>query len=135
MVVFQDPLSTSVFVRTVLIRFVFPFILIRLKGLQTQSATNPTYAGPWDAIKKIYGGYGIAGLYKGQVITLWREATGYGVYFWAYEKLMQREIATKGIRRDQVSPAKAVLFGAAAGYVVSKAVVLAASMTFLSFCS
>lgn len=32
---------------------------------------------------------------------------------------MQREIATKGIRREQVSPAKAVLFGAAAGYVVS----------------
>lgn len=102
-----------------MIHFLFDSILIFFKGLQTQSARNPTYAGPWDAIKKIYGGNGIAGIYKGQVITLWREATGYGVYFWAYEKLMQREIATKGIRRDQVSPAKAVLFGAAAGYVVS----------------
>ena len=40
------------------------------------------------------------------------------MYFWAYEKLMQREMATKRIARDQVNPAKAVLFGAAAGYVV-----------------
>lgn len=42
---------------------------------------------------------------------------GYGAYFWAYEKLMQREIR-KGVRREDVSPVKAVLFGAAAGYAV-----------------
>lgn len=63
-------------------------------------------------------GYGLSGLYKGQAVTLLREATGYGVYFLAYEKLMQREMATKRIRRDEVSPVKAVLFGAAAGYAV-----------------
>lgn len=77
------------------------------------------YAGPFDAMKKIWTHHGIAGIYKGQVVTLWREATGYGIYFWAYEKLMQREMAQKGIRRDQVHPAKAVLFGASAGYAVS----------------
>ena len=88
-------------------------------GLQTQSATHPVYAGPFDAMKKIFGQYGIAGIYKGQVVTLWREALGYGIYFWAYEKLMQREMARRGVRRDQVNPANAVLFGAAAGYAVS----------------
>ena len=70
-------------------------------------------------MKKIFGQYGIAGIYKGQVVTLWREALGYGIYFWAYEKLMQREMARRGVRRDQVNPANAVLFGAAAGYAVS----------------
>ena len=65
--------------------------------------------------------YGLAGLYKGQGVTLLREATGYGVYFLAYEKLMQHEMASKHIRRDEVSPVKAVLFGAAAGYAVSDA--------------
>ena len=70
-------------------------------------------------MKKIFTQHGIAGIYKGQVVTLWREATGYGIYFWAYEKLMQREMQKKGIRRDQVNPANAVLFGAAAGYAVS----------------
>jgi solute carrier family 25 (mitochondrial carnitine/acylcarnitine transporter), member 20/29 len=44
---------------------------------------------------------------------------GYGVYFWAYEKLVQREIALSGIRREQISPGSAILYGAAAGYVVS----------------
>ena len=32
---------------------------------------------------------------------------------------MQREMRLHGVRRDEVSPAKAVLFGAAAGYAVS----------------
>lgn len=88
-------------------------------GLQTQSNTNPLYKGPWDAIKKIYAQRGIAGIYKGQAVTLLREATGYGVYFLTYEKLVQWEMAKKGIRRDQISPANAILYGAAAGYAVS----------------
>ena len=71
-----------------------------------------------DAVKKIISQHGIAGLYKGQVATLWREGIGYGAYFWMYEKLMQRE-QRKGVKREDVSPVKAVLFGAAAGYAVS----------------
>ena len=92
--------------------------VVRGLGLQTQPDKARLYNGPWDAIKKIYRQRGIAGIYKGQVVTLWREASGYGIYFWAYEKLMQREMAKKGIRRDDVSPVNAVLYGAAAGYAV-----------------
>lgn len=76
------------------------------------------YAGPWDAIKKIYSGYGIAGIYKGQAVTLLREASGYGVYFLTYEKIVQWEMKSKGIRRDQINPLNAVLYGAIAGYAV-----------------
>ena len=94
-------------------------ILIFSPGLQTQSNTNPLYNGPWDAIKNIYGQQGIAGIYKGQAVTFLREATGYGVYFLTYEKLVQWEMAKKGIRRDQISPANAVIYGAASGYAVS----------------
>ncbi|TCD65347.1 Mitochondrial carrier protein ymc2 [Steccherinum ochraceum] len=90
---------------------------IRIR-LQTQSATKPVYAGPFDAIKKIASSHGITGIYKGQVATLWRESTGYGVYFMAYELLMQREMSEKGIKRDQISPVNAVLYGAAAGYAL-----------------
>lgn len=77
------------------------------------------YSGPFDAIKKIYSAHGIAGIYKGQAVTLLREATGYGVYFLTYEKLMQWEMGKKNIRRDQISPMNAVLYGATAGYAVS----------------
>lgn len=90
---------------------------IRIR-LQTQPDKNKLYFGPWDAIKKIYSAHGIQGIYKGQAVTLLREATGYGMYFLAYEKLVQREIATKGIKRDQINPANAVLYGAAAGYAL-----------------
>ncbi|KAF8635985.1 hypothetical protein AX15_000149 [Amanita polypyramis BW_CC] len=91
---------------------------IRIR-LQTQSNANPMYHGPWGAIKKIYNAHGIAGIYKGQVVTLWREATGYGAYFLVYEKLVQQEMAKKGIRRDQINPINSVIYGAAAGYAVS----------------
>lgn len=89
-----------------------------LLGLQTQSNTHPTYSGPLDAIKKISAAHGIKGIYKGQNVTFVREAAGYGVYFWAYEKLVQREMAKKGIRREEIGASSAVLYGAAAGYVV-----------------
>jgi solute carrier family 25 (mitochondrial carnitine/acylcarnitine transporter), member 20/29 len=69
-------------------------------------------------MKKIYSAHGVAGIYKGQGVTLLREATGYGVYFLAYEKLMQREMAQKGIKREEISPTHAVLYGATAGYAV-----------------
>jgi Mitochondrial carrier protein len=87
-------------------------------GLQTQSNTNPVYRGPFDAVKKIASKYGIRGIYKGQGVTFLREAMGYGAYFWAYEKLVQRETARKNIRRDQISLGSAILYGAAAGYAV-----------------
>ena len=86
-------------------------------GLQIQATENKIYSGPVDAVKKIMSKHGIVGIYKGQVATLAREAIGYGAYFWAYEKLMQQE-QRKGIKREEVSPVKAVLFGAAAGYAV-----------------
>ena len=92
--------------------------IFTIVGLQTQPDKARLYAGPWDAVKKIYSSNGIAGIYKGQVATLIREASGYGVYFWTYEKLMEREMREKGIKRDQVNPAKTILFGAASGYAV-----------------
>jgi hypothetical protein len=89
-----------------------------ITGLQTQSAKNPIYKGPLDAMKKIAAEKGIAGLYKGQVATLWREGPGYASYFVAYELLMQREMAAKGIRRDQIAASHTILYGAIAGYAV-----------------
>ncbi|KZV94646.1 mitochondrial carrier with solute carrier repeats [Exidia glandulosa HHB12029] len=90
---------------------------IRIR-LQTQSDKNRIYAGPGDAVKKIVGAHGLAGLYKGQVATLWREGTGYAVYFLTYEKLIEREMRVNNIKREEVSSVKAVLFGATAGYAL-----------------
>lgn len=69
-------------------------------------------------MKKIYAARGVAGIYKGQVSTLWREGLGYGAYFLCYEELMQRHMAKHSLKRSEVSPGYAVLFGATAGYAV-----------------
>ncbi|KAJ3740550.1 mitochondrial carrier domain-containing protein [Lentinula detonsa] len=90
---------------------------IRIR-LQTQPSINPPYNGPFDAIRKIHKAHGIAGIFKGQGVTFLREATGYGVYFLAYEKLVQREMRTKGIKREDLSPVNAILYGATAGYAL-----------------
>jgi len=89
-----------------------------MPGLQTQSNTKPIYSGPGDAVKKIYSSYGIAGLYKGQVATLAREAIGYGAYFYAYETLVQRHMARTHTKREELPATYAVLYGAAAGYAL-----------------
>ncbi|KAG8704934.1 Mitochondrial carrier protein ymc2 [Ceratobasidium sp. 423] len=90
---------------------------IRIR-LQTQPHHAKLYNGPWDAAKKIYRSNGIAGIYKGQNPTFLREATGYGAYFWAYEKLVQREMRVNNCKREDIAPTKAILFGAAAGYAL-----------------
>lgn len=117
MVSFRVPLNTFVFVSLMKLRT--EHFSLNIPGLQTQPSVNPPYAGPWDAVRKITGQHGIAGLFKGQTATFAREAIGYGAYFWAYETLMQREMKRTGKSRDEIPATKTVLFGAAAGYAVS----------------
>jgi hypothetical protein len=93
----------------------FPYFV---PGLQTQSATSPLYKGPLDAVRKIYGAHGIVGIYKGQAVTFLREATGYGVYFLTYEKLVEREMKKRGIQRNEINLGMSIAYGAAAGYAV-----------------
>lgn len=87
--------------------------------MQTQSATKPLYTGPFDAVKKIASQHGITGVFKGQTATFMREGLGFSVYFLAYEKLIQREMQMKNIRREDIAASNTILYGAAAGYAVS----------------
>jgi solute carrier family 25 (mitochondrial carnitine/acylcarnitine transporter), member 20/29 len=87
--------------------------------MQTQSSTNPLYSGPFDAVKKIASQYGMAGVYKGQTATFMREGLGFSAYFLTYEKLIQREMLSKGIRREDIPASNTIVYGAAAGYAVS----------------
>ncbi|KAJ3194472.1 Mitochondrial carrier protein ymc2 [Irineochytrium annulatum] len=76
------------------------------------------YAGPVDLVKKVYSQYGIAGIYKGQGITLLREIHGYGIYFATYELLMQREMKMQKKRRSEISSLHQCLYGALSGYTL-----------------
>ncbi|KAJ1344639.1 hypothetical protein BSLG_000162 [Batrachochytrium salamandrivorans] len=86
--------------------------------LQIQSASNKIYNGPLDLVGKVAKQYGVSALFKGQCVTLIREFHGYGIYFSVYEYLMQRTMASHGVKRSQVSSWHQLLFGAASGYML-----------------
>jgi solute carrier family 25 carnitine/acylcarnitine transporter 20/29 len=63
---------------------------IRIR-MQSQGAmANPPYKSSMDCIKKIYSQYGLKGLYKGGVPTVYREAVAYAVYFSMYDWCMKK---------------------------------------------
>lgn len=120
------PLSTFVLVSYSTLSLLFlPFHLLSPPlppfpciGLQIQSNTNRIYQGPWDAIKKIYSSHGLRGLYKAQGVTALREVQGYGIYFAAYESLIQRECSRSGRAREDIGTLEVCAYGAVAGYAM-----------------
>ncbi|KAI9302552.1 mitochondrial carrier domain-containing protein [Cunninghamella echinulata] len=89
--------------------------------VQTSSSAGSSglyFKGPIDAIKKIYSNYGLAGIYKGQGITMVREFQGYGAYFLAYEWLVKRSMEKTGRQRTELPAHEVCLYGASAGYAM-----------------
>jgi len=84
---------------------------IRIRIQSQGTMANPPYKGSVDCIKKISSQYGIKGLFKGGVPTIWREAFAYAVYFSCYDWCLKK------ITGGQKDPAvhKVALSGAFAG--------------------
>jgi solute carrier family 25 (mitochondrial carnitine/acylcarnitine transporter), member 20/29 len=94
-----------------------PIEHVRIR-LQTQphSSTSRLYSGPWDCIRKLTSQAGIAhGLYRGQSVTLLREAQAYGVWFLTFEYLMNADMRRNGHARTEISSAKVAGYGGLAG--------------------
>ena len=91
---------------------VIEFLKLRMQ-CQVDEATH-VYRGYWDAIKKIYGVYGIRGLFTGTWATMWREVPAFGVYFSCYDFLCQRSMR-EGMTMDDVGPVMLSLAGGVSG--------------------
>ncbi|KAJ2614030.1 Mitochondrial carrier protein ymc2 [Coemansia sp. RSA 1365] len=91
-------------------------VRVRLQVQTSGSAAQ--YKGPIDCIRKIYRSFGTAGIYKGQVPTIIRELNGFGMYFLAYEALVQRKMTESGKARSEISSGLVCLYGAAAGFAM-----------------
>ncbi|CAK7231855.1 carrier protein ymc1 [Sporothrix eucalyptigena] len=95
-----------------------PIEHVRIR-LQTQphSLSERLYKGPLDCVRKLVSeGGGVArGLYRGQVVTVWREAQAYGVWFTTFEYLMNKDAARNNIDRKQVPAYKVAFYGGLAG--------------------
>jgi len=89
---------------------------IRIR-LQTQPSP-PLYKGPIDCVKQIYRADGLRGIYQGQVATVIRELHGYGMYFLAYEGLVQRHCTRNACDRSALTTKDAMIYGVAAGWTM-----------------
>lgn len=80
---------------------------------------NKLYNGPKDAVEKITRNYGFFnGLYRGNFITLLREAQAYGMWFLSYEWMMREAMKRQHKKRDEITTPWLLLFGATAGDIL-----------------
>lgn len=99
-----------------------PIEHVRIR-LQTQPhGPGRLYSGPLDCVRKLLrpasrgGGGGLfRGLYRGEAVTVLREAQAYGVWFLAFEWLMNADAARNGVDRKDVPTWKVALYGGLAG--------------------
>jgi solute carrier family 25 carnitine/acylcarnitine transporter 20/29 len=94
-----------------------PIEHVRIR-LQTQPhGAARLYSGPWDCVRKLSSGGGgvLHGLYRGEAVTVWREAQAYGVWFLTFEYLMNADAARNRIDRKDVPTYKIAFYGGLAG--------------------
>jgi len=93
-----------------------PIEHVRIR-LQTQPhGAARLYAGPLDCIRKVSAHEGVfRGLYRGEAVTVLREAQAYGVWFLTFEYLMNADARRNGIKREEVPTPKIALYGGLAG--------------------
>ncbi|KAI1344517.1 mitochondrial carrier domain-containing protein [Xylariaceae sp. FL0016] len=93
-----------------------PIEHVRIR-LQTQPhGAARLYAGPVDCVRKLsaHGGV-LRGLYRGEAVTVLREAQAYGMWFLAFEWMMNADAARNRVRRADVPAYKVALYGGLAG--------------------
>ena len=85
--------------------------------LQTQPhGAGKLYSGPLDCMKKLSAHQGVlAGLYRGEAVTILREAQAYGVWFLAFEYMMNADAVRNKIERKEISSYKVAFYGGLAG--------------------
>lgn len=85
--------------------------------LQTQPhGAARLYSGPIDCVRKLsaHGGV-LRGLYRGELVTVLREAQAYGVWFLTFEYLMNADARRNGVRREDIGAPKIAFYGGLAG--------------------
>lgn len=85
--------------------------------LQTQPhGAKKLYNGPVDCIRKLSAHEGVfKGVYRGEAVTVLREAQAYGVWFLSFEYMMNSDAARNKIERSEIPSWKVAWYGGLAG--------------------
>ncbi|CAG8950918.1 hypothetical protein HYFRA_00003135 [Hymenoscyphus fraxineus] len=93
-----------------------PIEHVRIR-LQTQPhGAARLYSGPLDCVRKLsaHGGV-LKGLYRGEAVTILREAQAYGMWFMSFEYMMNSDAARNSILRSEIPTWKVAFYGGLAG--------------------
>lgn len=93
-----------------------PIEHVRIR-LQTQPhGSARLYNGPLDCVRKLSAHEGVLkGLYRGEAVTIIREAQAYGVWFMAFEYMMNADALRNKIDRKEIASYKIAFYGGLAG--------------------
>lgn len=93
-----------------------PIEHVRIR-LQTQPhGAGKLYNGPLDCVRKLVSGGGLfRGLYRGEAVTILREAQAYGVWFLAFEWMMNTDAKRNNVAREAIPAYKIAFYGGLAG--------------------
>ena len=93
-----------------------PIEHVRIR-LQTQPhGANRLYSGPIDCVRKLSAHEGVLrGLYRGELVTIIREAQAYGIWFLTFEYLMHHDMKRNNIKREEISSLRVATYGGLAG--------------------
>lgn len=93
-----------------------PIEHVRIR-LQTQPhGAGKLYSGPLDCVRKLCTTAGIRnGLYRGEIVTMLRETQAYGMWFLAFEYMMNADVSRNKVERHEISSSKVALYGGLAG--------------------
>ena len=93
-----------------------PIEHVRIR-LQTQPhGIARLYSGPIDCVRKLSAHEGVlSGLFRGEAVTIIREAQAYGMWFLTFEYLMNADAKRNSLKRNEIPQWKVALYGGLAG--------------------
>ena len=93
-----------------------PIEHVRIRLQAQPHGAGRLYSGPLDCIRKLSAHNGaLRGLYRGQAVTVLREAQAYGTWFLAFEYMMKQDAKRNNIEREKISAVKVATYGGLAG--------------------
>ncbi|KAH8697102.1 mitochondrial carrier domain-containing protein [Talaromyces proteolyticus] len=93
-----------------------PIEHVRIRLQAQPHGAGRLYSGPIDCVRKISAHNGaLRGLYRGEVVTIFREAQAYGFWFLAFEYMMNQDAKRNNIKREEISSLKVATYGGLAG--------------------
>ena len=93
-----------------------PIEHVRIRLQAQPHGAGRLYSGPLDCVSKLSAQGGtLRGLYRGQAVTVLREAQAYGTWFMAFEFMMNQDAKRNNMKREDLSSVKVATYGGLAG--------------------